>query len=155
MRIVVFSVLVLPLFFTFAHAVEPITNSGESVPTTVQTIPADQQGGVAKKTTPEIAPKKLTAEQLSRHKLSQENAIKALVKDQASRLQQLEKANLEALSQNQELQLKNDNLAVQVQVLQSERSAQMFLYGAATLAVGIFIGFLISAYFYGKRRRQW
>ncbi|WP_221175087.1 hypothetical protein, partial [Staphylococcus aureus] len=57
---------------------------------------------------------------------------KALVQDQASRLKQLEHANLEALAQNQELQLKNDNLSVQVQVLQSERSAQMFLYGAVT-----------------------
>ena len=71
------------------------------------------------------------------------------------RLEQLEKANLEALSQNQELQLKNDNLGVQVQVLQSERSAQMFLYGAATIAVGIFVGFLIASYIYTKRRRQW
>ena len=69
--------------------------------------------------------------------------------------QQLEKANLEALSQNQELQLKNDNLGVQVQVLQSERSAQMFLYGAATLAVGVLLGFLIASYVYTKRRRQW
>ena len=78
-----------------------------------------------------------------------------LVKDQESRLQQLEKANLEALAQNQELQLKNDNLGVQVQVLQSERSAQMFLYGAATLAVGVLLGFLVASYVYTKRRRQW
>jgi predicted metal-dependent phosphoesterase TrpH len=75
--------------------------------------------------------------------------------DHDTRLQQLEKANLEALSQNQELQLKNDNLGVQVQVLQSERSAQMFLYGAATLAVGVLLGFLIASYVYTKRRRQW
>jgi len=91
--------------------------------------------------------KPLTAEEIAK--------VKALVKDQATRLQQLEKANLEALSQNQELQLKNDNLGVQVQVLQSERSAQMFLYGAATLAVGVLLGFLIASYVYTKRRRQW
>ena len=48
------------------------------------------------------------------------------------------------LAQNQELQLKNDNLGVQVQVLQSERSAQMFLYGAATLAVGVLLGFFAT-----------
>ncbi len=72
-----------------------------------------------------------------------------------ARLQQLEQANLDALAQNQELQLKNDNLGVQVQVLQSERSAQMFLYGAATLAVGVLLGFLIASYVYTKRRRQW
>ena len=66
-----------------------------------------------------------------------------------------ESANLEALSQNQELQLKNDNLTVQVQVLQSERSAQMFLYGAMTIAVGVILGFFIASYVHTKRRRQW
>lgn len=95
--------------------------------------------------------KPLTAEEIAKQKAQQD----AKVKDQATRLQQLEKANLEALSQNQELQLKNDNLGVQVQVLQSERSAQMFLYGAATLAVGVLLGFLIASYVYTKRRRQW
>lgn len=99
--------------------------------------------------------KPLTAEQIIKEKSSQDAKVKALVKDQATRLQQLEKANLEALSQNQELQLKNDNLAVQVQVLQSEASAQMFLYGAATIAVGVLLGFLIASYVYTKRRRQW
>lgn len=99
--------------------------------------------------------KPLTAEQIAKEKASQEANVKALVKDQATRLQQLEKANLEALSQNQELQLKNDNLGVQVQVLQSEQSAQMFLYGAATIAVGVLLGFLIASYIYTKRRRQW
>ena len=99
--------------------------------------------------------KPLTAEQIAKQKAANEAKVKALVKDQATRLQQLEKANLDALAQNQELQLKNDNLGVQVQVLQSERSAQMFLYGAATIAVGIFLGFLIASYIYTKRRRQW
>lgn len=99
--------------------------------------------------------KPLTAEQIARNKALQEAKVKALVKDQATRLQQLEKANLEALAQNQELQLKNDNLGVQIQVLQSERSAQMFLYGAATMAIGIFVGFIIASYIYTKRRRQW
>ena len=98
--------------------------------------------------------KAASAEDPQRAAMAEAN-VKALVKDQATRLEQLEKANLEALSQNQELQLKNDNLGVQVQVLQSERSAQMFLYGAATIAVGIFVGFLIASYIYTKRRRQW
>src|SRR5690606_8065144 len=99
--------------------------------------------------------KPLTAEELASNKAQHDAKVIALVKDQATRLQQLEKANLEALAQNQELQLRNDNLGVQVQVLQSERSAQMFLYGAATLAVGVLLGFLIASYVYTKRRRQW
>ena len=99
--------------------------------------------------------KPLTAEQIAKNKALQEAKTKALIKDQSTRLQQLEQANLDALAQNQVLQLKNDNLGVQVQVLQSERSAQMFLYGAATLAVGVLLGFLIASYVYTKRRRQW
>ena len=135
-----------------------------------ESIPAvtpAQQAPVAPVTTNATAPtntvtanasptaKPLTAEQIAKQKATAEANVKALVKDQATRLEQLEKANLEALSQNQELQLKNDNLGVQVQVLQSERSAQMFLYGAATIAVGIFVGFLIASYINTKSRRQW
>ena len=101
------------------------------------------------------AAKPLTAEQIAKAKQQQEAKVKALVQDQANRLKQLENANLEALSQNQELQLKNDNLTVQVQVLQSERSAQMFLYGAMTIAVGVILGFFIASYVHTKRRRQW
>ncbi|MFW1675895.1 hypothetical protein ACG9H4_18635, partial [Acinetobacter baumannii] len=97
----------------------------------------------------------LTAEQIAKNKQQQDAKIKALVHDQASRLKQLEHANLEALAQNQELQLKNDNLSVQVQVLQSDRSAQMFLYGAVTLAGGVLLGFFIASYVYTTRRRQW
>ncbi|WP_445116623.1 hypothetical protein [Acinetobacter sp. WZC-1] len=99
--------------------------------------------------------KPLTAEQINREKTSQDAKVKAQLKDQGIRLQQLERANLEALSQNQELQLKNDNLGVQLQVLQSETSAQMFLYGAATIAIGVLLGFFIASYIYTKRRRQW
>lgn len=103
----------------------------------------------------EVAGKPLTAEQIAKNKALHEVKTKALVKEQETRLQQLEKANLAALAQNQTLQLKNDSLAVQVQVLQSERSAQMFLYGATTIAVGVLLGFLIASYVYTKRRRQW
>lgn len=77
------------------------------------------------------------------------------IKQHGVRIHQLEDANLDALARNQELQLMNDNLAVQVQVLQSERSAQMFLYGAATLAVGAIIGFILCNSMLGKRSRRW
>ncbi len=74
---------------------------------------------------------------------------------QQKRLALLEQANQTALAQNQELQLKNDNLSVQVQVLQSERSAQMFIYGAITFAVGMFSGVILFAILSSRRRRQW
>ena len=135
---------------TSAWAVSPQTTTvvAATATTTAATNPAPSS------TVVEPA-QPLTAEQIAKEKLLQEAKVKAMVKDQSSRLAQLEKANLDALTQNQELQLKNDNLGVQVQVLQSEQSAQMFLYGAATIAVGVMLGFLIASYIYTKRRRQW
>lgn len=170
--------LLLPLLCSTVWAVETVVPSQPPVPAAAQAAVATAQplghvpssaavvkvaantavpnaANPATATTPTDPNKPLTAEQIAKQKAAAEAKVKALVKDQATRLQQLEKANLDALAQNQELQLKNDNLGVQVQVLQSERSAQMFLYGAATIAVGIFLGFLIASYIYTKRRRQW
>ncbi|ENW83706.1 hypothetical protein F909_00367 [Acinetobacter sp. ANC 3929] len=152
MQVVLKSVLALCLLSSTAWAVEPTT------PTAATTTTAQTQSStttpVTGNATATVA-KPLTAEQIAKAKQQQDAKVKAMIQDQASRLKQLEHANLEALSQNQELQLKNDNLTVQVQVLQSERSAQMFLYGAMTIAVGVILGFLIASYIHTKRRRQW
>ncbi|MGE8538026.1 MAG: hypothetical protein ACN6NI_01980 [Acinetobacter sp.] len=168
MRVVLASVIGLCCTFHPAWAVEvastPATTQSSlanTVHATVTPPPAAPKPAIitvaatAAQTIQPAENKPLTAEQIAKNKAQQEAKVKALVKDQATRLQQLEKANLEALAQNQELQLRNDSLGVQVQVLQSERSAQMFLYGAATLAVGVLLGFLIASYVYTKRRRQW
>lgn len=167
MRVVGTVLLSMSLFSSIACAEENTasattavqTPSATTAPVAPQVIQANRPVTLNAANQPnaasEIAGKPLTAEQIAKNKAQQEAKTKALVKDQESRLQQLEKANLDALSQNQELQLKNDNLGVQVQVLQSERSAQMFLYGATTLAVGVLLGFLIASYVYTKRRRQW
>ena len=168
MRVVVSSLLGFSLICSTAWAVEsapaptpavaPAAQATTATPPP-QTLAANKPGTVpATKLDANGLPleaKPLTAEQIAKNKAVQDAKVKALVKDQATRLQQLEKANLDALAQNQELQLKNDSLGVQVQVLQSERSAQMFLYGAATIAVGVLLGFLIASYVYTKRRRQW
>ena len=82
-----------------------------------------------------------------------EQAVAKRSVDMQKRLTQLETANQTALAQNQELQLKNDNLTVQVQVLQSERSAQMFLYGAVTLGLGVIIGVILYNFMSTRRRR--
>lgn len=150
MRVFTQAVLCFSLFSSTAWAVTETEQAPVASVTANTTAPTNTVTANASPTA-----KPLTAEQIAKQKATAEANVKALVKDQATRLEQLEKANLEALSQNQELQLKNDNLGVQVQVLQSERSAQMFLYGAATIAVGIFVGFLIASYIYTKRRRQW
>lgn len=151
MRFVVASAVLLS---SAAFAVEPtpMPNTVAAVAPTAAAASATTAGNPA---VPATQNKPLTAEQIAKNKAIQEAKTNALIKDQSTRLQQLEQANLDALAQNQELQLKNDNLGVQVQVLQSERSAQMFLYGAATLAVGVLLGFLIASYVYTKRRRQW
>ncbi len=81
--------------------------------------------------------------------------VQQQVKLNTARLEQLEQANQDALARNQELQLMNDSLTVQVQVLQSERSAQMFLYGAVTLGLGAFIGFLLANFILSKNKRRW
>lgn len=170
MRVVVSSLLGLSLICSTAWAVETApapavapaaqATTATPPPPVPQTIPANKPGilpvsaSVKTNGQPQEA-NPLTIEQLAKNKALQDAKVKAMVKDQSVRLQQLEKANLEALAQNQELQLKNDSLGVQVQVLQSERSAQMFLYGASTLGVGVLLGFLLASYVYTKRRRQW
>jgi hypothetical protein len=73
---------------------------------------------------------------------------------QASRLNQLEIANRDALTRNQTLQLENDNLTVQVKVLQSDRGAQMFIYGAVAILIGALIGYFCASYFM-RRSRRW
>lgn len=169
MRVVVSSLLGLSLLCSTAWAVEtapvpavaPAAQATTATPPPApHTIPANKLGIVRVSATvnPNGQPQEanpLTIEQLAKNKALQDAKVKAMVKDQSVRLQQLEKANLEALAQNQELQLKNDSLGVQVQVLQSERSAQMFLYGGTTLGVGVILGFLLASYVYTKRRRQW
>ena len=170
MRIVVSSLLGLSLICSTAWAIETApapavapaaqATTATPPPPVPQTIPANKPGilpvsaSIKANGQPQEA-NPLTLEQLAKNKALQDAKVKAMVKDQSVRLQQLEKANLEALAQNQELQLKNDSLGVQVQVLQSERSAQMFLYGASTLGVGVLLGFLLASYVYTKRRRQW
>lgn len=150
MHFAVKSFFALCLMSSSVWAVEP---TSPIAPTT--TVQAKPNSTTASTPVTTATAKPLTAEQIAKAKQQQEAKVKALVQDQANRLKQLENANLEALSQNQELQLKNDNLTVQIQVLQSERSAQMFLYGAMTIAVGVILGFFIASYVYTKRRRQW
>lgn len=75
-------------------------------------------------------------------------------KIQTKRLDELEVANRDALTRNQTLQLENDNLSVQVKVLQSDRGAQMFIYGAVAILVGALIGYMIASNVL-RRTRRW
>jgi uncharacterized secreted protein with C-terminal beta-propeller domain len=79
--------------------------------------------------------------------------LSRISKTQSTRLDQLEIANRDALTRNQTLQLENDNLSVQVKALQSDRSAQMFIYGAVAILVGAIIGYIIASQFFRNTRR--
>lgn len=155
MHIAVKSLLALCLLSTTVWAVEPTASPTPVATTAITQIKTTSAAPIAANAAGTSAVKPLTAEQIAKAKQQQDAKVKSLIQDQVNRLKQLEHANLEALAQNQELQLKNDSLTVQVQVLQSERSAQMFLYGAMTLGVGVILGFFIASYVYTKRRRQW
>ena len=135
-------------YLLFASLVLPLTTWAApttTTPTHAETAPLRQAQHPTATATSNAAPAAITALQ-QKHK--QELA------EQQKRLALLEQANQAALAQNQELQLKNDNLTVQVQVLQSERSAQMFIYGAVTFAIGTLIGLIIYSMIY-TRRRSW
>ncbi len=148
----------LMLIFTLLSLVNLswATNSPATTPAANQTSAANTQAPLRQPTTTaqrHTPASTATTPAASITTLQQKH--KQELAQQQSRLTLLEQANQKALAQNQELQLKNDNLAVQVQVLQSERSAQMFLYGAATFGSGIFVGILIYNILYTRRRRQW
>lgn len=129
---------------TTPTAIPPITQSTPAVAVANPTTPVSAPLVEAGSATAQLPPSIVQLQQ--KHKLE--------LAQQQTRLNQLEQANQKALAENQSLQLKNDNLTVQVQVLQSERSTQMFLYGAATLGVGLILGIIIYSVLY-TRRRKW
>lgn len=128
------------------------TPSTVTAPTTTQptaTQPATLQQPSLRQNTATAATTPAAATLALQQKHKQE------IEAQNKRLALLEEANQKALAQNQELQIKNDNLVVQTQVLQSERSAQMFLYGAVTFGAGTLTGIIIYSILYTRRRRSW
>ena len=134
-----------------AAATTPASNQASKPPAT--TAPANTTGKTAGTASPAAAGKAATDAGKPAQPTAQQ--YQQEIKKGTVRIQQLEKANQDALARNQELQLGNDNLTVQVQVLQSERSAQMFLYGAATLGMGTILGFILCNFMLGKRNRRW
>ncbi len=125
-----------------AQDVAPITTVETS-----STTPANQLPSTARNAASAVVTKPLTIE-------TQFTSLKKLSKTQSTRLDLLEIANHNALAQNQTLQLENDNLKVQVKALQSDRGAQMFIYGAVAILVGAIIGWIVASQF-SRRTRRW
>jgi len=86
--------------------------------------------------------------------IQQQHELRQDIKKMQQQVDQIAEAHQAAMTQNQALQLANDNLSVQVKVLQSEQSAQMFLYGAATIGVGGVLGFILGSVM-ARRQRRW
>lgn len=86
--------------------------------------------------------------------IQQQYQLRQEIKKMQQQVDQIAEAHQNALAQNQSLQMANDNLSVQVKVLQSEQSAQMFLYGAATIVIGAIIGFMLGNVV-SRRQRRW
>ena len=94
--------------------------------------------------------KPMTAQQY----IQQQHELRQAVKKMQQQVDQVIAAHQTAITENQALQLANDNLSVQVKVLQSEQSAQMFLYGAATMVIGGVLGLILGSVL-GRRQRRW
>jgi len=121
--------------------------SGSTLSAHAETAASAPAATAGKAPTTTAAPKAPSLETQFANLTRQSNA-------QTTRLNQLETANRDALTRNQALQLENDNLTVQVKVLQSDRAAQMFIYGAVTIVVGGLLGYIIAGYVI-RRNRRW
>lgn len=86
--------------------------------------------------------------------IQQQHELRQEIKKMQLQVEQITATHQETMAQNQALQLANDNLSVQVKVLQSEQSAQMFLYGAATIGIGGVLGFVLGSVM-ARRQRRW
>lgn len=96
------------------------------------------------------ATRPMTAQQY----IQQQHELRQEIKKMQQQVDLISEAHQRVMAQNQALQLANDNLSVQVKVLQSEQSAQMFLYGAATIGVGGILGFILGSVM-ARRQRRW
>ena len=136
---------VIALFF--------VLHAGQTLAAPATTTPAASPQTTSTATTPATATKPEPAVIKPPTLETQFANLSRLSKTQSSRLDQLEAANRDALTRNQALQLENDNLSVQVKALQSDRSAQMFIYGAVAILVGAIIGYIIASQFFRNTRR--
>ncbi len=67
-----------------------------------------------------------------------------VLQNQAPNESELSVANTQLLAKNAKLERQIDTLATQNNVLVQERSGQLFMYGAITLAVGVILGFMLA-----------
>lgn len=66
---------------------------------------------------------------------------------------ELSAANQELLSRNAKLQRDVNDLETRVNVLINERSGQLFMYGAVTVAVSLFLGVVLGGFIFSRRDR--
>lgn len=66
---------------------------------------------------------------------------------------ELSAANQELLSRNAQLQRDVNDLETRVNVLINERSGQLFMYGAVTVAVSLCLGIVLGGFIFSRRGR--
>lgn len=77
----------------------------------------------------------------------------SLANDMQPNDSELSVANQELLSRNAQLQRDVNDLETRVNVLINERSGQLFMYGAVTVAVSLFLGILLGGFIFSRRER--
>ena len=143
-----------------APATQPATTPVAAAHTSTCSGASAQQAGIipavatTAQTVQPTEKKPLTAEEIAKQKAQQDAKVKALVKDQATRLQQLEKPIWKPCHKIRNCSSRTTISGFRYRSCKVNVVPRCF-YGAATLAVGVLLGFLIASYVYTKRRRQW
>lgn len=124
-------------------------------------VPATQTAQTATQTTnrpttakPAATTASATRPMTAQQYIQQQYELRQEIKKMQQQVDLISQAHQRVMAQNQTLQMANDNLSVQVKVLQSEQSAQMFLYGAATIGIGGVMGFILGSVM-ARRQRRW
>lgn len=141
------------LVLTAIHA--PSVYASAAQPPNVPTTRMPTTTAVAASTgRPAVPPANSNRPMTAQQYIQQQHELRQDIKKMQQQVDQIAEAHQAAMTQNQALQLANDNLSVQVKVLQSEQSAQMFLYGAATIGMGGIMGFILGNVM-ARRQRRW
>lgn len=150
----------LALALSFSAA---LSSTATAAPTVIVNNATDQTADAAQRPAdPQVAPMpgtpfnpntaqpNATASGANKNALDNPNSLASGMQPSDS---DLSAANQELLSRNAQLQRDVNDLETRVNVLINERSGQLFMYGAMTVAVSLFLGFLLGGFVFSRRER--
>lgn len=145
------------LAVTCAVSAALIPHSATAAPTVVVNNEGEQTASVAD---PQVAPQPNSPfNETTQQNGNNNQAVNALQNPDslASGMQpsdaDLSEANQQLLSRNAQLQRDVNDLQTRVNVLINERSGQLFMYGAVTVGVSLFLGVLLGGFIFSRRGR--